>query len=86
MYSVESLSPPYCYAAAMMCRLFENDNSARFSIQMVPLIHSVINSEIMDWAVILSDKIADQIFEYKKEFMEFHSFPFLCLYLRRPLF
>ena len=48
MYSVESLSPPYCYAAAMMCRLFRNDNSARFSIQMVPLIHSAMNSEIMD--------------------------------------
>lgn len=48
MYFVESLSPPYCYAAAMMCRLFGNDNLARFSIKKVPLIHSVVNSEIMD--------------------------------------
>ena len=43
MYSVESLSPPYYYAAAMMCQLFGNDNSTRFSIQMVPLIHYVVN-------------------------------------------
>ena len=67
MYSVESLAPPYCYAAAMMCRLFGNDNSTRFSIQMVPLIHAAINSEIMDWSVILSDKIANRILEYRKD-------------------
>ena len=48
MYSVDSLLPPYCYAEAMMCRLFGNDNSSRFSIQMVPLIHFALNSEIMD--------------------------------------
>ena len=26
MYSVDSLLPPYCYATAMMCILFGNDN------------------------------------------------------------
>ena len=50
LYSVDPLLPPYCYVAVMMCRLFWNDNSARFSIQMVPLIQSAVNSEIMDWA------------------------------------
>lgn len=48
MYYVDSLLPPYCYVAAMMCRLFGNDNSARFCIQMVPLILAAVNSDIMD--------------------------------------
>ena len=52
MYSVDSLLPPYCYAPAMMCRLFRNNNSTRFSIQMVPLILAAVNSEIMDWSEI----------------------------------
>ena len=65
MYSVDSLLPPYCYAAAMMCRLFGNDNSARFSIQMVPLILAAVNSDIMDWAVILSDRMANRILDYR---------------------
>ena len=67
MYSMESLSPPCFYVAAMMCTFFGNDNSARFSIQMVPLIHSIVNSEIMDWSIILSDKIANRILEYRKD-------------------
>ena len=66
MYSVESLAPPYCYAAAIMCRIFGNDNSARFLIHMVPLIHAAINSKIMDWSVILSDKMANRILDYRK--------------------
>ena len=75
MYSVESLSPPYCYAATMMCR-FGNENSLRFSIQMVPLIHSTVNSEIMDWSVILSDNIANRILEYKKDKDTINMTPF----------
>ena len=87
MYSVESLSPPYCYAASMMCRLFGNDNSARFSIQMVPLIHSAINSEIMDWVVIIFNKIANRILDYRKDKnTKILLFLLLCLYFRCPLF
>ena len=82
MYSVDSLSPPYYYAATMMCRLFGNDNSARFSIQMVPLIHSDVSSEIMDWAIILFDKIANKILEYKKDKNSGNSTPFyFCAYI-----
>ena len=76
MYSVESLSPPYCYAATMMCKLFGNDNSSRFSIQMVPLIHSAVNFEIMDWADIISDKIANMILEYRKDKNTGNTTPF----------
>ena len=82
MYSVESLSPPFCYTAAMMCMLFGNDNSARFSIQMVPLIHFAVNSEIMDWAIILSDKIANRILEYRKDKDTGNKTPFyFCAYI-----
>ena len=34
---------------------------------MVPLIESVANSKIMDWATILSDKLAKQILDYRKD-------------------
>ena len=82
MYSVDSLLPPYCYAAAMMCRLFGNDNSARFSIQMVPLILAAVNSDIMDWAVILSDRMANRILEYRQEKTAGNSTPFFfCAYI-----
>jgi len=66
MYSVDSLSSPYCYVGAMMCRLFGVHDSARFSIEMVPLMETVINGYIMDWETILSDKMANQILDYRK--------------------
>jgi len=82
MYLVDSLSPPYCYAAAMMCRLFGNNNSARFSIQMVPLILAAVNSEIMDWAVLLSDRIANRILEYRQDKIAGNTTPFFfCAYI-----
>ena len=64
MYSMDSLASPYCYVGAMICRLFGAFESARFSIEMVPLIEATINSFIMDWATILSDKMANQILDY----------------------
>ena len=66
MYSIESLASPYCYAADMMCRLFGIVNSEKFSIEMVPLIEVVVNSYIMDWPTILSDKMASKILDYRK--------------------
>ncbi len=66
MYFVDSLVSPYCYATAMMCRLFGSSNSAKFSIEMVPLIESVLNSFVMDWANILRDKLAIEILDYRK--------------------
>ena len=66
----------------MMCRLFRNDNSARFSIQMVPLIHSTVNYEIMDWSVILSERIANRILEYRKDKDTGNTTPFyFCAYI-----
>ena len=66
MYSVHSLASPYCYVGAMICRLFGVSESARFSIEMVPFMEAEINSYIMDWATILSDKMANQILDYRR--------------------
>ena len=66
MYSVESLASPYCYVAAMMCRLFGTVNSKKISIEMVPLTEVSINSYIMDWETILFDKMARKILDYRK--------------------
>ena len=86
MYFVDSLLPPYCYAATMMCRLFGNDNSARFSIQMVPLILAAVNSDIMDWAIILSDRMVNRILEYRQDKTAGNSTPFFfCAYIMDSL-
>ena len=66
MYSVESLVSPYCYVAAMMCRLFGTFNSEKFSIEMVSLIEAIVNSYIMDWPTILFDKMARKILDYRR--------------------
>jgi len=64
-YSVDSLCSPYCYARIMMCRLWGLHDSSNFTIEMVPLMESACNSEIMDWATILSDKLATSILEFR---------------------
>ena len=66
MYSEDPLASPYCYVGAMICRLFGIHDSAKFSIEMVPLMEAIINSYIMDWVTILSNKISNQILDYRK--------------------
>ena len=48
MYSINSLAYPYCYASTLMCRLFRVHNSAKFPIDMVPLMEAVVHDYIMD--------------------------------------
>jgi len=64
-YSVDSLCSPYCYAGIMMCRLWGLHDSANFTIEMVPLMEVACNSEIMDWSLILSDKLATAILDFR---------------------
>ena len=66
-YSVDSLCSPYCYAGIMMCRLWGLHDSASFTIEMVPLMESACNSEIMDWATILFDKLATAVLEFRSK-------------------
>ncbi|MCY6488238.1 hypothetical protein, partial [Actinobacillus pleuropneumoniae] len=63
-YFVDSLCSPYCYAGAMMCRIWGLHDSTKFSIEMVPLMEVACNSDIMDRGNILSDKLATTILEF----------------------
>jgi hypothetical protein len=64
-YSNASLASPYCYAGIMMCRLWGFHDSANIHVDMVPLMEAAVNSIIMDWATILSDKLVLAIREFR---------------------
>ena len=66
-YSVDSLASPYCYAGIMMCRLWGLHDSSNFTIEMVPLMEAAVNSVIMDWATILSDKLATAVLDFRNQ-------------------
>lgn len=65
-YSIDSLASPYCYARAMMCRLWGQHDSAKFTIDMVLLMEATINGYVMDWENIFSNRLATEILEYRK--------------------
>lgn len=48
-----------------MCRMWGIHDSAKFTIEIVPLMEAAINGYVMDWANILSDKLAIAMLEYK---------------------
>lgn len=76
MYSVDSLASPYYYTGAMLCKLFGVFDSARFTIEMGPLMEVAIHYYIMDWATILSNKMANQIHNYRRNrFVTTHTIP-----------
>jgi len=62
-YFVDSLASPYCYVGAMMSRMWGQHDSAKFTIDMVLLMEVAINGYVMDWANILSDRLATAILE-----------------------
>lgn len=64
-YSNVSLASPYCYAGIMMCRLWGLHDSVNINIDMVPLMEAAVNSIIMDWATILSDKLVVVVREFR---------------------
>ena len=66
MYSTNSLASPYCYVAAIMSRLFSQANTTIFLVEWVPLMEAVADSYVTDWGNILSNNIATQILEYRK--------------------
>lgn len=58
MYSLDSLVGPYCHIAAIMCRLFGQPNTHKFTIAWVPLVDATSDAYIVDWATILSNDLA----------------------------
>ena len=67
MYSIGSLTSPYCFAATMLCRLFGKPDINKFSSEWLPLLDATINATIMDWAKILSDNLATAIVSYQSK-------------------
>ena len=65
MYAIKPLSSPYCFAAAMLCRLFRKLDINKFSSEWLPLLDVATNATIMDWAQILSDNLASAILNYR---------------------
>lgn len=65
MYTTGSLSSPYFFAAAMLCRLFGKPDINEFSSEWLPLLDAATNATIMYWAQILSDNLASAILNYQ---------------------
>lgn len=66
MYSTKSLASPYHYVYVMMSRLFGQPTTTKFSVEWVLLMEEIAHYYIMDWGSILSNNIATQILEYRK--------------------
>lgn len=64
MYPIASLENSHNYVDSMLCRLYGLPNNMKFSIEWIPLIYACVNSDIMNWATILSNNLATAIFEY----------------------
>ena len=78
MYSTGSLTSPYCFAVAMLCRLFGKPDINKFPSEWLPLIDAATNSEVIDWAKILSDTLYTAILYYhsKRSFSQRFYPPF----------
>ena len=48
MYATGSLASPYCFAVAMLCRLFGKPDINKFSSEWLPLLDAATNATIMD--------------------------------------
>jgi len=64
MYATGSLCSPYCFTAAILCRLFGKRDINKFSSKWLPLLDAATNGTIMDWAQILLDNLASAILNY----------------------
>lgn len=67
MYSTGSLTSPYCFVVAMLCRLFGMLDINKFSSEWLPLLDAATNATIVDWAKILSDNLITAIVSYRSK-------------------
>jgi len=67
MYNTGSLTSPYCFAAAMLCRIFGMADINKFSSEWLPLLDAATNATIVDWAKILSDNLVTTIVSYQSK-------------------
>jgi len=50
MYTTDSLSAPFYFSTAMLCRLFGKPDNTKFLLEWLPLIDAAVNTTIMNWA------------------------------------
>jgi hypothetical protein len=54
VYSIQSLKKLQMLVAIMLCRLYGENDSLKFKLGWVPLIHQTLEGKIFNWAHILS--------------------------------
>lgn len=67
MYGTGSLTFPYYFVAAMLCRLFGMPDINKFSSEWLPLLDAATNATIVDWTKILSDNLVTAIVSYRSK-------------------
>lgn len=96
MYSISSLSSPYYFIAAMLCRLFGRPDINKFSSKWLSLLDAATNATIMDWDQILSENLASVIWNnrpkrttsqriYPPFFLAAYVMDAICFVSRFPL-
>jgi hypothetical protein len=50
----------------MLCRLYGENDSSKFKLSWVPLIHQVLKEEVFNWAHILSANIKQEVKKYQE--------------------
>jgi len=65
MYLIASLSIPHNFTEAIMCMLFSKPDSAKFSMEWLPLIGATVNAPSMNWSQILLNNLAKAIMDYR---------------------
>ena len=64
IYNTSSLTSLYCFATAMLCRIFGMPDINKFSSEWLPLLDAATNATIVDWAKFLSDNLVTAIVSY----------------------
>lgn len=67
IYITGSLTSPYSFAAAMLCRLFGMRDINKFPSEWLPLIDAATNAIILYWAKIFSDNLIMAIVNYRSK-------------------
>jgi hypothetical protein len=65
IYSISSLEPQFKYIAMMTWRLYGKEDTTRFFLPWVPLIHMVAEGFSFDWAKLLSNSLTSRITKYR---------------------
>jgi hypothetical protein len=66
MYATTSIKYHMLYLAMMLFRLFGKKSPTHFLVEWVAIMNEVAEGYTFNWAKMLSDNLAKEIFDYKK--------------------